>query len=152
MRCAPRGASSIGWEQGSRSARSVEVRYPPSVTSSAPAVRGSIPVPLSAAKARIIDAALPLFGDHGVSGTSLQMIADSLGVTKAAVYHQFRTKDEIVLAVAESELARLEVAVEAAEAEPSRLEGRRVLLAQVVDMAVERRRMASALQGDPVMI
>jgi AcrR family transcriptional regulator len=122
------------------------------VTSSAPAVRGSIPVPLSAAKARIIDAALPLFGDHGVSGTSLQMIADSLGVTKAAVYHQFRTKDEIVLAVAESELARLEVAVEAAEAEPSRLEGRRVLLAQVVDMAVERRRMASALQGDPVMI
>jgi AcrR family transcriptional regulator len=109
-------------------------------------------VPLSAAKARIIDAALPLFGDHGVSGTSLQMIADSLGVTKAAVYHQFRTKDEIVLAVAESELARLEEAVEAAEAEPSRLEGRRVLLAQVVDMAVERRRMASALQGDPVMI
>ena len=50
----------------------------------------------SAAQTRIIDATLPLFGDHGVSGTSLQMIADRLGVTKAAVHHQFPTKDEIV--------------------------------------------------------
>ena len=29
------------------------------------------------------------------------MIADELGVTKAAVYHQYKTKDEIVLAAAE---------------------------------------------------
>ena len=36
------------------------------------------------------------------------MIADEVGVTKAAVYHQFNTKDEIVLAVAEVELARLD--------------------------------------------
>ena len=106
----------------------------------------------SAAQLRIITATLPLFGDHGVSGTSLQMIADALGVTKAAVYHQFNSKDEIVLAVASVELSRLEVAVEAAEAEASRLEARQVLLTQVIDLAVERRRMASALQGDPVMI
>lgn len=105
-----------------------------------------------AAQTRIIEATLPLFADHGVSGTSLQMIADALGVTKAAVYHQFNTKDEIVLAVAEVELARLEGAIEAAEAEPSRLRARQVLLTQVIDLAVARRRMASALQGDPVMI
>jgi AcrR family transcriptional regulator len=30
-----------------------------------------------------------------VSGTSLQMIAGAMGVTKAAVYHQFKTKEEI---------------------------------------------------------
>jgi AcrR family transcriptional regulator len=106
----------------------------------------------SAAQLRIITATLPLFAEHGVSGTSLQMIADALGVTKAAVYHQFNTKDEIVLAVATSELVRLEVALEAAEAEASQLEARQVLLSQVVDMAVERRHLASALQGDPVMI
>jgi len=105
-----------------------------------------------AAQTRIITATLPLFADHGVSGTSLQMIADALGVTKAAVYHQFPSKDEIVLAVAEVELARLEVAIDAAEAETSRIRAREVLLTQVVDLAVERRRMASALQGDPVMI
>ena len=74
----------------------------------------------TAAKARIISAALDLFAEHGVGGTSLQMIADEIGVTKAAVYHQYPSKDEIVLAAAEAELARLEAVVAAAEAEPSR--------------------------------
>ena len=53
------------------------------------------------AQHRVLDAALSLIADNGVGGTSLQMIADAVGVTKAAVYHQFKTKDEIVLAVAE---------------------------------------------------
>ena len=38
------------------------------------------------------------------------MIADAIGVTKAAVYHQFKTKDEIVVAVAEVDLLKLEAA------------------------------------------
>ena len=54
----------------------------------------------STAQARIISAALELFAQNGVGGTSLQMIADAIGVTKAAVYHQYNTKDEIVLAAA----------------------------------------------------
>ncbi|HEU4362461.1 MAG TPA: TetR family transcriptional regulator, partial [Mycobacterium sp.] len=39
----------------------------------------------SAAQTRILDAALQLIGENGVGGTSLQMIADEIGVTKAAV-------------------------------------------------------------------
>jgi AcrR family transcriptional regulator len=39
--------------------------------------------PRSAAQDRIVNAALELFAEHGVGGTSLQMIADSIGVTKA---------------------------------------------------------------------
>ena len=62
-------------------------------------------------------AALALFAENGVGGTSLQMIADAIGVTKAAVYHQFKTKEEIVVAAVEVELARLEPALDAAEAE-----------------------------------
>ena len=77
------------------------------------------------------------------------MIADAVGVTKAAVYHQFRTKDEIVLAVADAELARVRAAVEAAEAEPDPSRRRDVLVARIVDLAVERRRMESTLLGDP---
>jgi AcrR family transcriptional regulator len=42
----------------------------------------------TAAQGRIIAAALELFARNGVGGTSLQMIADAIGVTKAAVYHQ----------------------------------------------------------------
>ena len=106
----------------------------------------------TAAQTRIIEAALVLFAEHGISGTSLQMIADSIGVTKAAVYHQYNTKDEIILAVAQVVLARLEAAVTAAEAERSRARAREVLIAQMIDLAVERRRMASVLQRDPVML
>ena len=104
------------------------------------------------AQTRIINAALDLFAEHGVGGTSLQMIADAIGVTKAAVYHQFKTKDEIVLAVAGAELARLEAVLDAAEAEPSRARARQVLVARIVDLAVERRRLESTLLGDPVII
>jgi AcrR family transcriptional regulator len=97
---------------------------------------------------RTIQAAMDLFGDRGVSGTSLQMIADALGVTKAAVYHQFKTKDALVLAVAEVGMAPMQDALEAAEAEPSRVRARALLLT----LAVERRRWVHALQGDPVIV
>ncbi|MFJ3776244.1 TetR/AcrR family transcriptional regulator [Streptomyces sp. NPDC090075] len=107
----------------------------------------------SPAKVRIVTAAAGLFAEHGVGGTSLQMIADAIGVTKAAVYHQFKTKEEIVVAAVEDELARLTTAMDVAEAEggasPERV--REVLLAGVVDLAIERRRMENALVGDPVI-
>lgn len=106
----------------------------------------------SAAQLRIINAALDLFAEHGVGGTSLQMIADAIGVTKAAVYHQFKTKDEIVLAVAEAELANVEAAIQAAEAESDPERARDVLVTRIVDLAVTRRRMESTLLGDPVIV
>ena len=106
----------------------------------------------SAAESRILDAAVDLFAEHGVGGTSLQMIADAIGVTKAAVYHQYNTKDEIVLDVAERVLARLEAAVVAAEAERSGARAREVLIAGMIDAAVEQRRMAGILQRDPVVL
>lgn len=105
----------------------------------------------SEAQMRTVMAALDLFPDHGVSGTSLQMIADRVGVTKAAIYHQFKSKDSIVLGAVEVVLSRLEAALDIADHEPTPGRARAVLLAQVIDLAVERRRWASALQSDPVM-
>jgi AcrR family transcriptional regulator len=106
----------------------------------------------SAAQTRVLDAALALFAEHGVSGTSLQMIADVMGVTKAAVYHQFKAKDDIVIAVTERQLGKLKGALEAAEAQPSGKRSREALLAAVIDLAVEDRRLASTLQFDPVVV
>jgi AcrR family transcriptional regulator len=106
----------------------------------------------SAAQARVIAAALELFGRHGVGGTSLQMIADEIGVTKAAVYHQYQTKDEIVLAAAETELAMLEGVVERAEAERSARRARDALVAGMVDLAVDRRRTTGTILSDPVIV
>ncbi len=105
----------------------------------------------TAAQARIVNAALELFARHGVGGTSLQMIADAIGVTKAAVYHQFNTKDEIILAAAEDELAKLEAVVRAAEAERSSARARETLVNGIVDLAVAHRRTMSTILNDPVI-
>ena len=114
-----------------------------------PAVSRLRSVPRTAAQTRIIDAALDLFAEHGVNGTSLQMIADAIGVTKAAVYHQFKTKDEIVFAAVEAELARLDAVIQRAEG--NRKQARDALLAGIVDMAVERGRTMSTVLNDPVI-
>ena len=108
--------------------------------------------PLSPAQRRTVVTALELFARNGVGGTSLQMIADELGVTKAAVYHQFRTKDEIALAAAESELARLLPLLDAAEAEPSGKRSREVLLAGMVDLAVDGRLTVGSILRDPLVV
>lgn len=110
------------------------------------------PAPRSAAQNRVLDAAMDLIGDHGVGGTSLQMIADAIGVTKAAVYHQFNTKNEIVIAMTERELATLEEPLSAAEAEPDRYVARKLLMARVIDIAVARRKWIGTLANDPVII
>jgi AcrR family transcriptional regulator len=104
------------------------------------------------AQQRILAATHDLIAAHGVGGTSLQMIAEAVGVTKAAVYHQFKAKDDIVIAVTEIELARLQGALIAAEAQQSRPQARKVLLHEVINMAVDRRRWIATLQYDPVIV
>ncbi|WP_218021194.1 helix-turn-helix domain-containing protein [Nocardia mikamii] len=51
----------------------------------------AVPAKYNAEQRRIIVAAFELFARHGVGATSLQMLADYIGVTKAAVYHQFKS-------------------------------------------------------------
>jgi AcrR family transcriptional regulator len=109
-------------------------------------------VPRSEAQLRTLRAALELFAEHGVSATSYQMIADAVGVTKGAIYHQFKTKDELVLAVAELELARLEDALVAAESLDGSDVAREFLLNRVIDHAIDHRRAANTLQFDPVLV
>ncbi|HEY1444220.1 MAG TPA: TetR/AcrR family transcriptional regulator [Acidimicrobiales bacterium] len=116
------------------------------------AKRGQRSAPYSAAQMRTAGVALDLFGQHGVSGTSLQMIADALGVTKAAVYHQFHTKEAIVVAAVDLELAKLEPALEAAEAQRGDPAALATLLGQVIDLAIGRRRLVSPLLHDPVIV
>jgi AcrR family transcriptional regulator len=108
--------------------------------------------PPTRAQARIIAAALDLFARHGVGGTSLQMIANAVGVTKAAVYHQYKTKDEIVVAAAEAELARLQGVLAVAEAEPTPSRARERLVVGMVDRAIDVRHTASSILGDPVVV
>ena len=109
-------------------------------------------VSYSAAQDRVLTAALELFAEYGMAETSLQMIADRMGVTKAAVYHQFKTKEAIVTATADRELVTLEAAVDQAEVADNRDQARRVLLRQLIDFAVDDRALVRAWQGDPAMM
>jgi AcrR family transcriptional regulator len=106
----------------------------------------------SPAQMRTIRAALGLFITHGVSGTSLQMIADASGVTKASVYYQFKTKEAIVVAVVEVEFWKLDEALDAAEAMQGSPGTPEALLSQVIDATVESRRLVNTLQHDPVIV
>jgi AcrR family transcriptional regulator len=143
------GGATIAGRPGASALR----RYPRGVVIAEPAAADEAGLaPPSPAKARIVSAAAGLFAEYGVGGTSLQMIASAIGVTKAAVYHQFKTKEEIVIAAAEAELARLVAVMDAAEAEPTPELAREALLLQIVGLAVERRRLESTLVGDPVLV
>ncbi len=50
-------------------------------------------------KQRILDVALDLFTEQGYDGTSLRQIAEQLGVTKAALYYHFESKEDILMAL-----------------------------------------------------
>ncbi|MFC1410634.1 TetR/AcrR family transcriptional regulator [Streptacidiphilus sp. N1-12] len=62
-------------------------------------------------RARILDIAMELFAEHGYEKTSLREIADRLGVTKAALYYHFRTKEDILAGIVESMAAPIEDAI-----------------------------------------
>ena len=106
--------------------------------------------PRGQGRARVISAALDLFAEHGVGATSLQMIADHLGVTKAAVYYQFHAKEDIVLAVVESAFADMEGFLDAAESAASPDEATDLAMRGLVDLIIAHRQVMATLFRDPV--
>ncbi|MFE0025146.1 TetR/AcrR family transcriptional regulator [Amycolatopsis sp. NPDC059021] len=105
--------------------------------------------PAGDTRARLLQTALKLFTEHGVEGTSLQMIADALGVTKAAVYYHFKAKDEITEAVAEPALKEFNRIV--TEAARLRRRGAQIdyLLEGFVDLVVRHRALVALFSSDP---
>lgn len=85
-------------------------------------------------RGRLLDTALGLFTVHGVEGTSLQMIADVLGVTKAAVYYHFKTKDEIIESLVHDRVAMIETLLEWASSQPRTLQTRREFVRRYSEM------------------
>lgn len=98
---------------------------------------------------RVVAAAVELFAEHGVAGTSLQMIADRLGVTKAAVYFQFSAKDDIVLAVVQPALDQVGALADRAEQEPDPVRRRTLLVEGLVDVVLDHREVMAVIQSDP---
>ena len=105
--------------------------------------------PRGQGRGRVLAAALEMFALHGVSGTSLQMIADHLGVTKAAVYYQFHAKEDIVLAVVEKAVDQLRGHVQAAEAAPTPHDATTLALDGLIDTVLTHRQVVASVLSDP---
>ncbi|MFG2037275.1 TetR/AcrR family transcriptional regulator [Dactylosporangium sp. NPDC048998] len=69
-------------------------------------------------RAHIQRVALDLFIEEGYDKTSLREIAEKLGVTKAALYYHFPTKDDIVASLIEQRIAAVDGLLEWAAARP----------------------------------
>ncbi|MCU1489352.1 MAG: TetR family transcriptional regulator [Acidimicrobiaceae bacterium] len=82
---------------------------------------------------QILETAQRLFTDLGYEATSLQMIADEMGLTKAAVYYHFRAKSEILHAALQPGVRRLEALLDEAVA----IRGRRARTEFLVNAFVE---------------
>ncbi len=107
--------------------------------------------PRGVVRERVLQAALELFAEYGVSGTSLQMIADRVGVAKASVYYQFHTKEDIVLTLISpvfDDIARLVKIADAVGSDEAR---RDVAISGLVELAVRNRRLTTVFFGDPAI-
>jgi AcrR family transcriptional regulator len=83
---------------------------------------------------RIQQMALELFTANGYEATSLREIAEGLGVTKAALYYHFKTKDDIVDSLVTDRMAKLEELITWADGQPRDVATRREALRRYADM------------------
>ncbi|MEU0765190.1 helix-turn-helix domain-containing protein, partial [Streptomyces microflavus] len=82
---------------------------------------------------RIQAVALELFTEQGYEKTSLREIAERLGVTKAALYYHFKSKEEIVNSYVEDRLHRMDELIDWARDQPATQATRHALVSQYAD-------------------
>lgn len=83
---------------------------------------------------RIQQTAIALFSENGYEHTSLREIAEHLGVTKAALYYHFKTKEDIAASFFESYAADLDGICEWGETQPRGLDTRTELLRRYAEV------------------
>jgi AcrR family transcriptional regulator len=69
-------------------------------------------------RSRLRELALELFAEQGYEKTSLREIAERLGVTKAALYYYFKSKEDIVRSLVEDYVADLDELIAWARSQP----------------------------------
>jgi len=98
---------------------------------------------------QILETAQRLFAELGYDATSLQMIADEMGLTKAAVYYHFRAKNELLHAAMLPGIQRLKLLIDEAAA----IRGRRGRIEHLAngfaDFLVQHRHNAVMADSDP---
>src|SRR2546423_15701713 len=92
------------------------------------------PTPRTDTRSRIQAIALELFAEQGYEKTSLREIAERLGVTKAALYYHFKSKEDIVRSFTEDYRAELDTVIAWGASQPPSPESRAEILARYADI------------------
>lgn len=90
---------------------------------------------------------MELFARQGVQRTSLQQIADRLGLTKPALYYHFSSREELVRSLLQPMIDEAEQLVSAQEAAP--VPSRRELLESYFDLTARHRHVNRLIISDP---
>jgi AcrR family transcriptional regulator len=99
----------------------------------------------------VLETAQRLFAEHGYDATSLQMIADAMGVRKANVYYYFHTKAEILEAAVAPTFEAMRRLMEEAEAIRGKRERTQRLVAGFAELMVASRALTALAGGDPAL-
>jgi AcrR family transcriptional regulator len=102
-------------------------------------------------RALLVKTAERLFAERGYDATSLQDIADEVGLTKAAVYYYFKTKQALLEAVAEIGRGQAAAVIEQTARLRSRSARIRHLVDGVVELVIAHRHSIELARNDPVM-
>lgn len=98
---------------------------------------------------KLLDAAEALVSRHGFAGTSLQMIADELGITKAAIYYHFRTREQLLVALMEPLLHQIRRVVEIAESQRTPRTQMDAMVQGFAGVVAKNRTLAAVMVFDP---
>ena len=88
-------------------------------------------------RARIQRVALELFAEQGYERTSLREIAERLGVTKAALYYHFKSKEDIVRSFTEDYFARMDALIAWGRDQPPSARSGHELLDRYISIVME---------------
>ena len=87
-------------------------------------------------RARVQKVALELFAEQGYEKTSLREIAERLGVTKAALYYHFKSKEDIVHSFTDDYFAEIDALLDWAKEQPRTEETRLEILDRYVGIVL----------------
>jgi len=97
-----------------------------------------------ATRRRILDVAAGRFAELGYAGTSMATLAADLGISKAALYHHFGAKAEILAEIVGAPLAEFDRLAEQADRLPADR-----LLAGIIDATADARALSTMIGNDP---
>ena len=104
---------------------------------SSPAAESAGPPSRGDTRARIQSVAVGLFGEQGYEKTSLREIAERLGVTKAALYYHFKSKEDIVHSLVDDYFGQVDALVAWGRQQPGTAQVRGELLARYLDIVID---------------